>query len=510
MSSDHPAGAEPGPVQIAERRLHPTYLLISLGRSVRSLIPAIAVGVWKAPGPLIGGLAALLFGLAVAHWWTRRYSVLDGSLRVSSGLLRRTQDTIGINRITAVDAQRGVIQRLLGVWGVKIQTPGNDHRSAVHLVCLSASALEELRAALTPSIRTALTPSTRPTTGGPFLEAPENQPGSDDQPVPVTLAVLDTRSLLVAAFTGTSIPLILAGAAVAFGRAHDVLPERTFAALARDVFVGGLTTALLLSGAVVLAVLAGVALTSLRLARFTLIRDGSRLRITRGLLAQRSGTIPIDRVQAVRLVEGFWRRMLGYCSLEVEVAGLSTSNDAERTLFPLIRTDRAVALVADALPELQWRPAPLIRVPAGARRRYFTLPVLIGLPATAGLALLPGWGAYLALTPIPLAVLIGWGQATDAAWLLDETTVTVRWRRVLARHTLIARRRRVQMTQVSRTPFQRRAGLSGVRLRLSSGRKARLRHLAAQDATLLLHAVGRRPAAHTPESGPRAPAGHVP
>ncbi len=115
------------------------------------------------------------------------------------------------------------------------------------------------------------------------------------------------------------------------------------------------------------------------------------------------------------------------------------------------------------------------------------------------MALLPGWGAYLSIAPIPLALLVGWRQASAAAWSIDATTVTIRWHRVLSRHTVIARRRRVQLTQVTRTPFQRRAGLSGTRLMLSSKRKARLRHMDAEDALILLHAVGRR--AHRVEDG---------
>jgi putative membrane protein len=301
---------------------------------------------------------------------------------------------------------------------------------------------------------------------------------------------------------------MFAGAAAAFGRIRDVLPERVLHRLSGEVFGGGRTTVLILLAAVVAAVIAGIVLTSLRLANFTLVRDGDRLRISRGLLAQRSGTIPVDRVQAVRVVQGWWRRMLGYCALEVEVAGISASNDAERMLFPLVRIALAPDLVALALPEMRWHPSPLQPVPAGARRRYFTLPVVLALVVTAGLALLPGWGWYLALAPVPVALLIGWGQAAAAAWAIDEDTVTFRWHRILSRHTVIARRGRVQLTEISRTPFQRRAGLAGTRLLLSSKRRARLRHMEFDDALMLLHAVGRR--AHPPGNAVGEARAHMP
>lgn len=477
-----PAADQPG-LRIPERRLHPAYLVISLGRTVRSLIPVIAVGIWRAPGWAIAVAAGLVLLHSLALWWVRRYAVSDGALRVRGGLFRRTEDTIGLHRITAVDAERGALQRMLRVWGVKIRTPGNNHRSAIHLPCLSAAALDELREALHQ-------PAARP---GPAAE----RPGAAPSGAPRVVAVLQTRTLLMAAITGTSIPLILAGAVATLGRAHDILPRRTFDRIADRIFVGGTTTALILLAGVAVAVLAGIALTSLRLARFTLVREGQRLRITRGLIAQRSGTIPVDRVQAVRIVEGLWRRLFGYCALEVEVAGLSAGNDSERMLFPLLRTDRAAELVQSALPELGWRPTPLRAVPARARRRYLTLPVLVAVVITAAASRLPGWGAYLAFAPVPLALAIGWAQAGAAAWALDQHTVTFRWQRMLARHTVVAVRRRVQLLQITRTPFQARADLAGARLLLAPRRRARIRHLDAADATFLLHSAGRSTRAGT-------------
>ena len=128
---------------------------------------------------------------------------------------------------------------------------------------------------------------------------------------------------------------------------------------------------------VVVAVAAGVVLGALRLNRFTLVRDGDVLRNSRGLLGKQSATIPVSRIQAVRIVEGFWRMLLGYCSLQVEVAGIGRANVNQRMLFPLVRTDRAESLIRRALPELPWPSQPLRALPARVHRRYLTLPLEI-------------------------------------------------------------------------------------------------------------------------------------
>ena len=92
---------------------------------------------------------------------------------------------------------------------------------------------------------------------------------------------------------------------------------------------------------------------TLRLNRFTLIRDGDVLRTRRGLFSKKTTlTIPVKRVQAVRVVEGFWRVLFDYCSLQVEVAGIGRANISQRMLFPLVRKVRVEALIRRALPEL--------------------------------------------------------------------------------------------------------------------------------------------------------------
>src|SRR4051794_31567095 len=126
MTSSSQPAIDPTPlprVDIAERRLHPAYLLISLGRTVRSLIPLIAVGIWKAPGWSIGLLAALVALHSVAQWWTRRYSVVDGTLRVRSGLFQKSQDTIGVHRITGLVPTGGGGKGRSGAGGGKSRPP---------------------------------------------------------------------------------------------------------------------------------------------------------------------------------------------------------------------------------------------------------------------------------------------------------------------------------------------------------------------------------------------------
>ena len=241
----------------------------------------------------------------------------------------------------------------------------------------------------------------------------------------------------------------------------------------------------------VTAVVAGVVLSALRLNRFTLIRDGDVLRNHRGLLGKQTAAIPVARVQAVRVVEGLWRAMLGYASLQVEVAGIGRANTNQRMLFPLVRTDRAAHLVRRVLPELHWPDDPPHPIPQRIHRRYLTLPLEYGVGFTLLLLLLPGWWRLLALLPLPLAYWLGVARAREARWWVGERSVLLRWRRLLVRNTVVAHRDGVQEVEWSSSPWKARARVAGFKVRFSSGRSAKIRYMADDDALMLSHVVGR-------------------
>jgi len=243
---------------------------------------------------------------------------------------------------------------------------------------------------------------------------------------------------------------------------------------------------------VVIAIVSGVILGALRLTRFTLTRDGDVLRNSRGLLGKQSATIPVNRIQAVRIVEGFWRMLIGYCILQVEVAGIGPANTNQRMLFPLLKTERAEAFIRRALPELPWPTEPLLQIPQRVHRRYLTLPLEYGAGFTLLFLLLPGWWKWLAVLPLPLGLALGIARPREARWQVDDHSVMFRWRRLTTRNTVIAYRTGVQSTEWSSSPWKARAHVAGFKMRFSSGRLAKIRYMAEDDALMLLHVIGRR------------------
>jgi putative membrane protein len=454
-------------VVVPDTRLHPIQLIINTGKALRQAIPFLFVTIFGgAPWWVIAGLCALVVVTAVAQWSVKKYSVVGGVLALRSGLVNRSVRIVPITRITALEASQSPTQRLCGVWVLNVRSPGDRNGAALSLACLSGRRLDEIRVTLGSGDRT-------------------TAPAEDLQEI----AVLRTVELLIAAVTSYPVCLIFLAALVLWFRFSYFLPVPAADFMEEVVAPQGPIAVLITLVAVAIA--AGVVLGVLRLHRFALVRDGDVLRSSRGLFARQSTTIPIHRVQAVRLVEGISRMLLGYCSLQVELAGIGRTDVDQRLLFPLVRMGRAEELIRRALPELPWPSQPLLVLPARLHRRYLTLPLEYGAGFTLLMLFLPGRWALLAVVPLPVGYVLGVARAREARWQVDDRCVVLRWRRVLSRNTVVAHRGGSQLTEFSSSPWKAKKRVAGFTMRFSSGRHARIRYMADADALLLLHTVGR-------------------
>ena len=501
MSEPPPRSGSLGGVAVPETRLHPVYLVIETANTLRSAIPFLVVTILGgAPWWVNTALFVMIMVIAIAQWHVKKYSVVSGVLRLRSGLVNRIVRVVPVTRITALDAYRSLTQRLIGVWGLKVQSPGDGNGAAITLGSLSGSRLDELRMALEAGHTTRTVfheppPGRGPATIRRYLAWRSSSVTSLRRHSPEVIAILKTNEMLIAAVTNNTVPLIFAAVLVVWYRFSQYVPARAADFMNETVEPRGWVAVVV--ALVVVAILGGVVVAALRLNRFTLIRDGDVLRNSRGLLGKQSGTIPVNRIQAVRIVEGFWRRLLGYCTLQVEVAGIGRANTNQRMLFPLVRTDRARALIARALPELPWPTEPLLPIAERAHKTYKTLPLSYGAGFAALMLFLPGWWRLLALLPIPLGYWLAVTRARMGRWRIGEDTIVLRWWRLLSLQTVIAHRGGTQLTEWSSSPFKARARVAGFKMKFSSGRNAKIRYMGDDDAALLQQVVGR-PRATTP------------
>ena len=404
---------------------------------------------------MLGVAAASLAGFM--RWRSTSYTVDEHGVHWESGIVRKKQTTVPLDRIQGLDTVAGPVQRLFGVVAVHVQTAGGGAKGEVVLDAVGAAAVERLREAVR----------------GRRPEVVEDAPAGRDLPE----RRLGRRDGLITALTAGQLGVILPSLAVAFQLFTNIFQDEQgveeASRLAPDT-LGGWELAI---GALVLAAWAiSVAGSLVAFAGFTVTRDGERLRIRRGLLQRTEVALPVRRVHAVRVVEGVLRRPFGLAALRVEVAGYAEEAAAARTLFPLLRRGEVEPFLAALLPELADDPGGLEPPPARAARRYVLPKTVAGLVVGGAACVLFPAIAPWPLLVAPLLALDGWLDYRAAGWRLRDGRLAMRSRR-LAWSTLLTPAARLQQHSIAQSPLQRRARLADLAVAVGKGGHAQVRNL---------------------------------
>lgn len=348
------SGTSPRPGEREGRRTHPLTGLVQGGIVTGGAVLAIG-GSWVqgdrwggVPWPVALAFAVvggLVVGQAVgfAGWWFTRYVIDDEELRIDSGVLTKRSRRIPFERLQSVDVTEPALARLAGLAELRITMAGGS-QTGTSLRFLTRPDAERLRALL---LRLAHGPDDR------VEEASVEPPDELITRVPPARAALGVAlSLDFLGAVGALLVLLLA--AVGLGR-----------------------PLVLLGGAVPVGLWA-VRIVSARVVQqwgFALYRTPRGLRIERGLLTRTSQTIPFARVQGVRCNEPLLWRLLGWQSLDVDVAGHAgqgddDADDASSILLPIADPALAAAVAAEVLPHGR-APETVRTVRAAARSRLF-------------------------------------------------------------------------------------------------------------------------------------------
>lgn len=330
------------------QRLHPLSPVVRGGRMTIAfaivLVPAALTGEASPQAyPQLAALAVIL-GLGFISWLVTRWRVDGDDLRIESGVLRRRSLRFPLAQVQAIDIVRPGLARMFKVAELRLRMAGSTGGSA-RLAYLPEREVGPLRDQLLALARGA---------AAPLEPAPDAEPAAEAERILTAVPPLKLAASILISDVGLSAATILLGL------------------ILTAVFAPG-AIAGLLGGGVVWVVSA----FTLVWRRFnheyglTVSESHEGLHLHGGLVALTAETIRPGRVQAVRMVEPLFWRLLGWCRLEVDLAGSQRSKgegEAQRgrlrTLLPVGNRALADELLDVLVPD---RPRRLDPPPRRAR-----------------------------------------------------------------------------------------------------------------------------------------------
>jgi putative membrane protein len=324
-----PADARAGPADAPVwLRLHPMTPIVS---AARSLVVVAAVEAENAAAEgrgastvliVLGALAFVNLVISAVRYLVTRWALDGPTLRIETGLFRRDARQLPLARVQAVDVVAPFFARIFGLAEVRVRLAGTS-RANGRLAYLSASAAREMRARI--------------------LAGHYGLDQATPEPRESLIATVGTGQLLAAALLSGATVAALAWFALGVVLLATLGPETGATA-------GFGTFAVLVIG---LGRSTWRRVTAEYGFSIGLAPDGIRLR--RGLLSTVSETVPLQRVQAVRKIEPLAWRLIGWCRLEVDVAGSpgkegrTRSSQVTKALLPVGQTATSAWLLSSLL-----------------------------------------------------------------------------------------------------------------------------------------------------------------
>lgn len=440
------------------KRLHPATILMAAGKFGKDflfgIVAVIGATMFGKGGDrsewifLVLGGAIGVFAIipAIFKYLNFTYEITNDSLNIWSGLFFKQNRTIPLERIQNVTVKKGVIQNLLGVCSVMIETASGAGAEADLSVVTHAEAdrlVQILRR--DSSIPAEESPSAAFTAGLKDL---------------IMAGATQNKAGIIFIFVVGLFQYVQEPAIDFFTKRVLKNAEHWVASTSAYLIVGGL----LLFGFLFVGWLWSIVTTVIAYYGFRLEPSAGVLRIRRGLFTQLQTAVPLHRIQTVRMHEPILQRMMGYCVLFADSAASFEDKQAGGAiqLIPMIRKSNAGDLTSLIFPALnladvEWQKVSPLTVRRGFIRYCFTSLVLSGM-------LLPLVHAK-ALFALPPLLIISWfaakkryevlGYATKDGFLLSRSGI---WKRYISALPVD----RVQWTARTQDFFQTRLNLANV------------------------------------------------
>ncbi len=443
------------------KRLHPVAIVLNAFKVLKeAFIPMVVLFFVQGGGistwnyyefiiPVVYLLGSIIYGTIT--WFRFTYRVKDDEIQIDSGLFVKKKRYIRLERIQSIDITEGILQRLFSLVQVSIETAGSTTGKAEAV--LTAIPKEE-----GSFFQSLLKEKDLLQSDNYFSESSKKEQKEN------ILFRMTFPQLFFMAATSGGVGVVFAGAIALYSQIAEMINiEKVYNEVEKIIASGVILILFFIVVGLLLAYIIATITILLKYAFFTLKKSGNDLIITRGLLERRSLTIPVGRIQALRIVENLIRQPLGYATVYVETTSGSLENmsNAKVMLFPIAKKKQLKELLTTIGIDYQVD-VPMTHVPNRSLIRYmfrqwiWTVPVSILLIYFFQL-----WGMLSLLLPV-LFTVYAFVCYKEASWNLYERQLTFTYREWIDKQTYIVKREKIQSLVMRQSAFQKTRELGSI------------------------------------------------
>lgn len=324
----------------------------------------------------LAGLSLLLIGIGILHYWLFRFRVIDDTVEIHSGILRKKQLNLPFKRIQNVRLLQPIYYRLSDHLCIVLDTAGSSQQEA-QLAALPRALAEQLQQAI--YLAKVAQPAATATQQNEQTTEPARQQLLCTRSVKdlVLYGISNNRVLLVLGLAApfyVSIAEFVGQQLEAFGVniTHWFDPD-----LQSWLWIGvaALTLTMLL---MLLITLLSIAASVLSYYQFQLVDFGDRYVRRSGLLTRHEMSMKLSRIQWLHLQQDWVDKLLGRCNVHYEQVHTPFSEYQQQAehgkiMVPALVPDAATRLLSEVYPDNQ-----LANMSFGTVNWRYLVPAIVG------------------------------------------------------------------------------------------------------------------------------------
>lgn len=382
-------------------------------------------------------------GLAIIKWITFTYWIDDGELKTEYGFLFKSKRYVPIERIQSLNYHEGIIHRLFNLKQVSIETAGGSSGGAeVELTAITKDVAQRFEITINELQNNQIVD-----TEDGIINRSEN-----------IIYKMTNKDFLLHATTSNGTGVVLASIGALISQLLQYIPEETLSkrfSFLLEFTIVAIVIIIVLT--IFIAWVISVALTYLAYYNFTLTKLNSQIEITRGLLEKQKITIPISKIQAVKIIESPIRQMFGFAQVAIEVASVSLTNPNEKKvmLLPFIKKEEVEAILQSVNVNLYDFNIEMKKSPKQARPLFYRKYIWVGAPIILGLAIFVSPYFLLLSLLLTVILLLTYYQHKDSAFYVGKQRLLLQYR-LINKVMMIVERNKIQSMEFKQTPFQKK------------------------------------------------------
>ncbi|MFE5725727.1 PH domain-containing protein [Heyndrickxia sporothermodurans] len=471
------------------KRLHPITAISNFLKELKQLIAPIIIFLFIGRGgqkesiweytPMFFMMLMILIVLisGIVKWRRFTYRLEEGELRIEYGLLVKKKRYIPFERIQSLDLSEGILHRPFGLVKVKIETAGSNVPEAeAELTAIKKSEADEIQQIISEAKKSSVKIETNDVT---FDVEQSNE----------IIYQISKKEMFIMASTSGGAGVIVSALLAFISQFNEMIPyEKIFKELSHLVESGVFLIIFLIVLILLVAWIGSIVVTLIKYNGFTTKLSDGNFIITRGLLERRQTTIPLHRIQAVRITENPLRQLWGYASVFIESAGGSVADKESMNvvLIPIVKKSKIPSILGDVLTDYNFHTS-FHKAPSRAKNRYIIREILKVLPISAGLAIAFWPFGLLSIILLAFFAVFGHLRFRAAGWSMEQDQLSLRFRGLL-KHTIFMRRNRIQSMMVKQSWFQRKLQLASIFSTVKSsgtGKTSKVYHLELSDVNTI-------------------------